>query len=324
MKQKKEILKTFSLTFLIILIGSITVSAQTDEPAARSIVSLDFQSKRRPSAPKTVVKPSAKPTVNRQKAVAVVSNARRRYNFTKRVTVKKIAAKPAVVKPKIEELGVTFWRMRPPTSDDADAPLFPVRLGERTEQWTAERVSSSTIFRTGDRVRFTIESSRTGFLYIVNREFYTNGEAGEANVIFPTLRTRGGDNRVVAGSLIEIPGANDSVPYFTIKPRRADYAGEELIVLILPNELTTYEKTLRPQPVTAENLSKWFADWETLVDIYDAEDGEGTDYTEIEASAANVSSRALMQEEPLPQTIFRVSIKPNAPMFVAFRMNAVR
>ncbi len=320
MKNLKFITNAF---LFIILACSISAFAQDDESASRSIISLDFKAKRKPKDPGAAIKPSAKPNVRRQKAVAVITNPKRKYNLTKRITVKKIT-KPTPVKPKTEELGVTFWRLRETTEDDEGAPLFPVRVGQKTEDWTAERVASSTLFNKGDRVRFTVESSRTGYLYIANREFYTDGTSGTASVIFPTLRTRGGNNRVQAGSLIEIPSASDAVPYFTIKPRREDYAGEELIVLILPNELPNFEKGLRAQPVTPENLMKWFADWESLVDIYDAEDGIGTAYTEVEAQVANTASRALTQEEPLPQTIFRVLLKPNAPMFVAFRMNAVQ
>ena len=225
---------------------------------------------------------------------------------------------------KIEELGVTFWRLRLPSADDDEAPLFSVRIGNKTEKWTAERVASTTKFKKDDRVRFTIEASRSGYLYIVNREFYTDGTNGEANIIFPTLRTRGGDNRVKAGSLIEIPSSEDSVSYFTIKPLRDDYAGEEIIVLILPDELPGFEIGLRAQTFPSEKLAKWFADWETLVDIYDAEDGEGIVYTETEAQAAKVATRALTQEEPLPQTIYKVMLKENAPLFVTFRLQATR
>jgi hypothetical protein len=318
MKNLKSVI--IALLFLS-CVFCVFASAQDETPASRSIISLDFKNNRKPKDPGAAIKPSAKPNVQRQKALAVITNSRRKYNLIKRIAVKKVTGQK-IIKPKIEELGVTFWRLRPFEINDEGAPLFPVRFGEKVQNWTAERVASSTKFEKGDRVRFTVESSRTGYLYVVNREFYTDGTTSEANIIFPTLRTRGGNNRVEAGSLIEIPSASDSVPYFTIKPRRADYAGEELIVLILPNELPNFEKTLRAQPVTPENLTKWFADWESLVDIYDAEDGIGTAYTEIEAIAANAASRSLTQDEPLPQTIFRVSLKPNAPMFVAFRMNA--
>lgn len=317
------------IVFIALSAFCLPAFAQEEQPASRSITSLDFKDKRKPAAGGASVKPYNKPiSPKRQKAIAAISNPKRRYNLVKRITAKKIVttasksgspAKPAF---KIEELGVTFWRLRPASPDDEGALLFPVLLGDKTENWTAGRVASMTEFQKGDRVRFTIESSRSGFFYIVNREFYADGTTGEASIIFPTLRTRGSNNKVSVGSLIDIPSAAEQVPYFTIKPRRADYAGEELIVLILPNELPNFEKGLRAQPLKREVLEKWFADWETPIDVYDAADGADTAYTEAEARAANTTSRDLTQEEPLPQTIYRVSLKQNAPLLAAIRMQA--
>ncbi len=326
MKNLEFIAKFFLITLCAFCIPAF---AQDQQSVPRSITSLDFKDKRKPAAGGASVKPYNKPiSPKRRKAIAAVSNPKRRYNLVKRTTAKKTVAgtsksnTPAKPVFKTEELGVTFWRLRPAAPDDEGAPLFPVLLGDKTENWTAGRVASTTEFQKGDRVRFSIESSRSGFLYIVNREFYADGTTGEASIIFPTLRTRGGSNKVSAGSLIDIPSAAEQVPYFTIKPRRADYAGEELIVLILPNELPNFEKGLRAQPLKREILEKWFADWETLIDIYDAADGVDTAYTEAEAQAANTISRDLTQEEPLPQTIYRVSLKQNAPLFAAIRMQA--
>lgn len=324
---------TGKLIFILVcLLLNINLTfAQDEKPADRAITPLDFQSQR----PKTatvkagggVSSTNAKITnVKRRKNIAIVTNAKRRYNLVKRVppNAPKTAVTTGAVKNnsvlKSEELGVTFWRMRPLGADDADAPTFPVKINNQTENWTAERVGSATTFQKGDRVRFTIESSRTGFLYIVNREFYTDGTTGEANLIFPTLRTRGGDNRVSAGSLIEIPAATDSVPYFTIKPRREDYAGEELAVIISPVKIPDIEIGLRAQAIDRETFKKWLAEWSATVDIYDAEDGEGIAYTRVESEAVN--SRALTQEEPLPQTIYRIQARADAPLFVPFRMNA--
>jgi hypothetical protein len=231
---------------------------------------------------------------------------------------KKPAAAPVL---KSEELGVTFWRLRPVKDADGDVPTFPVKVGSGTQNWAAERVKSSTRFNPGDRVRFTIEASRTGFLYIADREVYADGTYGDAELIFPTLRTRSGDNRVSAGTLVEIPGSNDSVPYFTIQPRRADYVGEELIVVITPTEMADVEKSLRPQPIPRERLDKWYA-WQMGADVYDADDGEGIAYTRAEADVAENTSRSLTREEPLPQTIYRLNIPKDMPLFVIIRLEA--
>ncbi len=325
MPRKKLHRFLFSAVCLLILGG--TISAQDEEkPATREISSLDFQAQRPKTAggKASVAVPKISGAKRRQ-SIAVVTGAKRRYKLVKRVTA--AAAKPKIpanVKQalKTEELGVTFWRLRPAADDETDAPTFPVKINNAVEEWTAERVGSTTNFQKGDRVRFTVEASRSGFMYIVNREFYADGTVAEADLIFPTLRTRGGDNRVTAGSLIDIPGTSDSVPYFTIKPRRADYAGEELAVIISPIKIPGIEPEMRAQKITRETVEKWLQDWGTTLDIYDAEDGEGIAYTASEANAANVQSRSLTQEEPLPQTIYRVQAKPNAPLVVLLRMNA--
>jgi len=329
----------FSVACLLILGG--TVWAQDEQPADRSIDSLDFQAQRPKNAGVkagiggSVAKPAAKVSnAKRQKNIDLVSKKKRRYNHVKRVAAVKPKAAPPVktggsVKNPVsknatlknEQLGVTFWRMRPLLADEEDAPTFPVKINKTiTGNWTAERVGSATQFQKGDRVRFTIESSRSGFLYIVNREFYADGSKGDAEIIYPTLRTRGGDNRVTAGSLVEIPPASDSFPYFNVNPKKANYAGEELIVVISPVKFENVELELKAQGIKREQLEKWLADWAATVDIYDAEDGEGIALTNSETET--VGSRALTQEEPLPQTIYRVKTRADIPLVVPFQMQA--
>jgi hypothetical protein len=309
------------------------IHAQDDDVATREITSLDFQNQRqKPAAGSAAVKLNVpkNATLKQKKNITVITNKKRRYSLVKRIPPKTIL--PAKIKTtpnssnkavvKSEQIGVTFWRLRPIADDDGEVPVFSVRIGDGRENWTAERVNSTTRFKTGDRVRFTIESSRTGYLYIINREFYTDGTTGAANIIFPTLRTRGGDNRVVAGSLIDIPASTDSVPYFTIKPKREDYAGEELVVLITEEKLPL-EIGLKALAINPPQFEKWSDDWGATVDIYDAEDGEGIAMTSAELTVSQTSSRALEQEEPLPQTIYKVRISGDLPLLVPFRMSAV-
>jgi len=330
MKKRKIIIFAF-----LIFGAAVFAQAQTDDVATREITSLDFQKQRQKALTGEAgggLTGRQNSTPKQKKNLAVITNTRRRYNLVKRLPAKTSVAarveKPAAKKPpaaslKTEQIGVTFWRLRPVAADDGDdAPLFSVRLGERRENWTAERVNSTTRFKEGDRLRFTIEASRSGYLYIVNREYYTDGTAGAANIIFPTIRTRGGDNSVRAGSLIDIPASTDSIAYFTVKPKRKDYAGEELIVLITKEKLPL-EIGMRALPLDLPMLEKWTAEWSATVDIYDAADGEGIAMTKAELAAAQTATRALEQEEPLPQTIYKVSIASDMPLFVPFRMSAV-
>lgn len=329
-------MKTQKIILFIFLLFSAAIFAQAqtdDDVATREITSLDFQKQRqKPETGEKRVNVQKNQTPKQRKNLAVITNTRRKYKRVGRVPTKTTVAKVNKPTPtptpktvlKDEQIGVTFWRLRPIYDDDGDdVPVFPVRLGDRRENWTAERVNSTTRFKEGDRVRFTIESSRTGYLYIINREYYADGSTGAASVIFPTMRTRSGDNRVMAGSLIEVPASTDGVPYFTIKPKRADYAGEELVVLITKEKLLL-EIGLKAIGLDTTQLEKWSADWGTTVDIYDAEDGEGVAMTSAELAAAQTQSRALEQEEPLPQTIYKIRISADAPLLVPFRMSAVQ
>ena len=318
------------------MFGLVAVESAQVEMAAKVITSAEFQSQRPMAISSRAAGGAARNSQTRDRAAkseVILTNSKRRYNFVASSRPSTLAGmisrQPAPIAPadaatptKIEELGVTFWRLRPPKENEEDVPTFRVKLGEKMADWTAERVASSTRFKSGDRLRFTVESSRGGYLYIVNREVYKDGSTGDAEIIFPTLRTRGGDNHVAVGTLIEVPGSTDSVPYFTIASKRPDYAGEELIVLILPNELDGFEKSLRSQPVSTEQLKKWISDWGTTADIYDAEDGSGIALTKVEAEASAAASRSLTREEPLPQTIYRVSTAKNAPLFVSIKMSA--
>lgn len=334
-------IKLLTKAFLVMILFFVVSTAAQDEPRdeepplTRSIVSTDFTSKREVSGSLGLsLNSTARRKIKNKKINAVLTNPRRRYNLSGRISAKrKKAASPnkssspndklKKALSKTAELGVTFWKLRPLDSAEAgdeDIALFPVRVANKTEKWAAARVSSKTIFKKGDRVRFTIEPSLNGYIYIVNRELYADGSSGQANMIFPTLRSRGGDNRVEAGSLIEIPASDSAVPYFNIKPEREDYVGEEIIVLILPDQLANFEIGLRAKPLADETLEKWFADWDNTVDVFDAEDGEGLAYSATESSAANVPTRTLAQDEPLPQTIYKVMLKEGDPLFVALKL----
>lgn len=355
--QRRDLWAKIFSAILLGLLSAGFVSAQPpqdDEPLTRSISSLDFQSQRPKKTAgkgaKSAKNPQPKATTvsnqKRRKNIDVVTNPGRRYNLVRRVPA---AAKPknsqtaAVVAPpktggksnsrkkpqpqpepplRDEKIGVTFWRLREPESYERDdAPTFPVKTKKGVEYWTAERVGSTTRFKLNSLVRFSIESPRTGFLYIINREIYGDGTRGEAKLIYPTLKTNpNGESRVTAGSLVEVPHSSARTPYFRVASEEPDYAGEEVVVIITPAKLTGVKIDSEPMPVTTERLEKWLADWSATVDIFEAADGEGVALTQVEEEAAQ--SRALTQEEPLPQTIYSLRARANQPLLVVFQMQA--
>jgi hypothetical protein len=232
---------------------------------------------------------------------------------------------PAMPSPTVqrEQVGVTFWRMRPKRPDETYVETFRILVNGVYENWTAERVGSQTRFKLGDLVRFTIESSRSGYLYIVNREMHQDGSFGDPSLIFPTSRIYGGDNRVSAGSLIELPATNDNPPYLRVNTTNANYAGEEMLVIVTSERLAL-EIGSTPLRLTRTQVDGWIDSWQSDVEIYDAVDGEGIGLTKIEAGAGGSSSRELTQGEPLPQTIFKITTRDHQPVIFPVRMLVVK
>src|SRR5215212_4691749 len=175
--------------------------------------------------------------------------ARRSYKIlTPRVPPEGVAADSVV--------GVTVWRLRPSGSADEGERLL-THEGASTVAWIPERVPSDAPLSEGDRVRLSIEAARTGYLYVIDREQYADGTAGEPYLIFPTTRTLGGNNRVRAGRLVDIPAQEDSPPFFTLKRSRADQVGELLSVIVTPAPLDELQIGAQAQRLSPERVTRW-------------------------------------------------------------------
>ena len=223
------------------------------------------------------------------------------------------------------QVGVTLWRLRPPTAADADAPKIQVRTNNGVfEKWTAERAASNARFAIGERVWLSIESPQSGYLYVIDREQYADGKTGEAMLIFPTSRTR--SNSVSAGVLVDLPGQDATPPYFTLKSRASSYLGEALTVIVTPQPLDGLTIGRDPLPISAAQLQRWETEWGTEAEIFEMDEGAGTTWTNAEQLAGGTQGRALTQEEPTPQTIYRLNVKPGSPLLInlALRVRATQ
>jgi len=214
-----------------------------------------------------------------------------------------------------KQLGLTIGRLRPSTSADSGARILVHDAGG-TVEWTPERVSSSSVLRVGDRVRLSVESAQTGHLYVVDQERYTDGTLGDPQLIFPTTRTRNGDNQVIAGKLIEIPGQEDRPNYFTMKRSRPDQTGEELTFMVTPQPLEGITLTAEPAILSRADVAKWEKQWNRKFERLELTGGAGKAWTKAEQEAGASGTRLLTQEEPGPQTIYRVSGGGAYPLFV--------
>lgn len=230
--------------------------------------------------------------------------------------------KPALVSS--EEIGVTVWRLRPSQTGDTGARVL-VLDGLKPAEWTPERIEADTPLNIGDRVRLTVESPRPGFLYIIDREQYADGSLGEAMLIFPTLRTRGGDNRVDPGRLIDIPAQEDQYSYFTAQPggERRDQVAEVLTIILLSQPLPL-QIAQQPLKMTRQQITGWEKLWGGAAERLELVGGAGRTWTNEEKQAGAAKGRQLTQTGPSPQTVYRIARKKGGPLLVTVPLRYAR
>ena len=246
--------------FLLILAVSLPLVAHPQQPKDRSITSDDFNNNR----PKNLKR---RPIPSRK---------------TYRLASEPLAKPLDAHSPSTLKIGITLWKVR--------------REGYgREAREVATRVEADTKFHEGDFVRLSIESPRTGYLYVIDRDWFSDGSAGgEMNLIFPH---RGEDNRLEAGKLIDIP-AQDYAP-FKASPK-ANQAGEMLTIIVTssPLSLPLSEDSL---PVSSTQLVAWERKWSGMTERFEMNGGVGQTRT-IEEQQAGI--RQLTRDDPPPQTIY--------------------
>lgn len=246
--------------FLLILAFSLPVVAHPQQPKDRSITSDDFN-KSRPSLKRRPIP------------------ARKTY----RLASPPLAKPLDVDSPSTLKVGVTLWKVQ--------------REGYgREAREIANRVEADTKFHEGEFIRLTIESPRTGYLYVIDRDWFTDGgSGGDTNLIFPH---RGEDNRLEAGKLIDIP-AQDHRP-FKASPK-ANQAGEMLTIIVTSSPLSL-PLSGDPLPVSSTQLAEWEKKWSVMTERFEMNGGVGQTRTIEEQEATG--SRQLTRDDPPPQTIY--------------------
>ncbi len=283
-------------------------SADQENESSRQIT-LDRFNKARPAEATTT------PTVrNRTRAALRAAIYRRTGPLRTRVSARI----------QFEEVGVTVWRLRPSRSSDEGGRVL-VQEGLKQSEWTPERIEADTPLNIGDRVRLTVESPRSGFLYIIDREQYADGSFGEPMLIFPTLRTRGGDNRVEPGRLIDIPAQEDQYSYFTAQPAgdRRDQTAEVLTIILVPQPLPL-QIAAQPLKMAETEVNGWEKLWGGIAERLELVGGAGRIWTMEEKAAGAALGRQLTQAGPPPQTVYRVARKAGGPLLVTVPLRYAR
>ncbi len=317
---------------------------QDDEDMETRQIKLSDFTKKRPAAPANAARPRTNtanssgdsaswnaPTYARVKAKPAARPRPARPAPRPAAKPAPRAAKPsgAATKPappaasEIREVGVTLWRLRPARETD-NGPAVTIIQGGKPTVLTPERIEGTAPVALGDRVRLSVESPRDGFLYVINREQYADGTMGAPTLIFPTTRVRGGDNSVTAGRLIDIPDSRDPQPFFTLtssqRPGQPQIVGELLTIMIAPRPLEGVTIGRAPVVLPVQQVARWEEEWGAdPVEMLELNGGAGRTWTEAEKLASE-TTRGLTQEEPTPQTVYRVAAKPTDPVMVTVQL----
>lgn len=214
-------------------------------------------------------------------------------------------------------VGVTVWRLRPSKkTDDGEVRQLIHQEGE----WTPERVTGGSPLTEGSRVQLTIESPRTGYLYVFDREVYADRSFGEPYLIFPTIGLNGGDNKVSAGRIVEIPSSEDKPAYYTLKRSRTDHNGEALTVIVSDRPLSDLTIGRAALKISSEQFAKYEKQWGAQTQQLEMENGAGTAMSKAEKAAASGEGN-LTRDDSLPQTIYRVATKPEQPLLITIPLS---
>jgi len=216
------------------------------------------------------------------------------------------------------QLGVTIWRLRPLKDSDVGPKLLvqgelsPVDQSAVTSSamtLVPERVETDTLFRFGEKVFLTVESTRAGYLYVIDREQYADGTTSASYLIYPILRSDGISNKVMSGRLISIPSQTDNPNYFSMSPLRGNQVGEKLWVIVSKEPVRGLPVTGKPLQLSNDQLARFETAVSAQAERYEMKNGAGRTWTQEEKEASEDQPRLLTQGSPLPQTIYRVETK---------------
>lgn len=322
-KNKHKFFTSVFLAALTICGAYVVCPAQDIE---KSIQSEDLM-KKRPVAKLSVQ--AGRTSASRNAAGTRSSRQKKRYYRTVRSQKKRTMVKPVKAAPiKMEDalLGFTVWKVRPATEKDAAKELLEEERDGKLQnsEYTLERMLTETPLVAGERIRLSIESlSHRGYLYVVERELYSDGSYSVPKLIYPTLRTRNRNNPVSAGNLVFVP---EGARHFRVAPAQTvkKQVAEVLTVIISPTVLVddSFLQT-RAIDLPAEQFAGWLDRWEVDTTLLEQIDGAGQTITLVEQSAGRDAAKGLTEEssvltqdDAVPQSIFRSKIKSGEPVLV--------
>jgi hypothetical protein len=216
-------------------------------------------------------------------------------------------------------IGMTAWELRRPAASDpprSRAILHPPPLPEQPraepEEYTPVRIPLRDALRIGTKFWLGIEASRSGYLYVIDRELFAQGRLGDPFLVFPTARIRDGGNSISNGNLVRLPGEGANPPYWVLAPGAADYQGEMVTVILAPRPVPELWSQADRAPIDPQWLAAYEKAWGAPVAHVFREDAGA-----FAAPAELTQSPMLGRADPPPEDIYRLDVKPGRPVVMS-------
>lgn len=290
---------------MLLMFGLIFAGhAFAQEEKEKSIKSEELM-KNRPAAKRSFSNPSRKTVL---------------YRFVRKSVGKKKRVNPKPKRVKWEDalLGLTVWKVRPAEGEGS------VSESDETED-TLERIEAEMPLKDGERIRLSVESlSHKGYLYVIDRELYSDGTYSSPKLIYPTLLTPNRNSLIRPGDLIFIP---QGARHFRVKSRQAEktQVAEVLTLIVSPTPLIKLaDLQMKAIDIPLDQFAEWVDKWEPdETTLLEEIDGAGKTITLVEKSVGQESAKDLTEQssrlspdDPTPQTVFRSRIKSGNPFLV--------
>jgi hypothetical protein len=214
-------------------------------------------------------------------------------------------------------IGLTVWEMRESASGAERRSFTLKKANGQNVNMRPFRLGSGSALVAGRSYVFSIESARTGYLYVIDRELYTKGAIGTPLLLFPTKDVRGGIFKVTAGDVVEIPDQKNETAYFEATKHGPDHIGEALTIIISPEPLVSTSR-LEVEPITlnTDEFEKWQKLWATRTRWAENATATGQAYTEAEGKAGGDPVYKLKEGDPLPQRVYELAAKQDTPLLL--------
>ncbi len=223
-------------------------------------------------------------------------------------------------------IGVTIWKLSPAQCPIQNCPL-PAASGASTRGLvdTAARVEEDAPLNNGERVRLALESlSHSGYIYVIDREQFSDGSLGEAFMIFPTRKIDSGRNWAVPGLQIHLPRANGC---FCVKSRNLQKTlTADLLTVILSSTPLVAAQDVGADAIPLPDSLISFINRAEKIKTFRAvlRGGEGLAES---AREQNAGAKGLFDTEPVltqadlpPQTFYQGLVAKGKPALFTFSL----